>query len=340
MKCPQCGQETNDVVCSCGYRFPTVPASPAPQKRFCSNCGAEVTGKFCAKCGKPVAQQPAYRAPQNSAQYASQSSASKISDGDPSKNGVAVAGFVLSLMSFIFSALIVPIITAVIGLILSVNGRKSEKKKLATAGVVLGVLAIIAVFGFANSAGKDDTPDSSTRSVSSSSSSATVKSKSSANLSSSSKSVAASASPSKSSKQEEKIAGLGDTVEYDGLKFTLDSVTEYIDTSEYATDKPDAGNIFIMLNFTVSNDSGEDKHINMFYEDSYCDDVSIDPHPILFNAPGDTIWGDIASGKKRKGYVVYQVPSNWDTLEFQYQVVSIFSSSEKAVFKVSSSDVT
>jgi hypothetical protein len=26
---------------------------------FCGNCGAEVTGSFCAKCGTPLAAQPA-----------------------------------------------------------------------------------------------------------------------------------------------------------------------------------------------------------------------------------------------------------------------------------------
>ena len=56
MKCPKCGQETNDVVCSCGYRFEEETAAPPspPPKRFCANCGAEVTGNFCAKCGTKI----------------------------------------------------------------------------------------------------------------------------------------------------------------------------------------------------------------------------------------------------------------------------------------------
>lgn len=56
MKCPSCGQETNDSVCSCGYRFaqPVATTQSAPVKKFCTNCGAEVAGNFCAKCGTPV----------------------------------------------------------------------------------------------------------------------------------------------------------------------------------------------------------------------------------------------------------------------------------------------
>ena len=56
MKCPKCGQETIVVLCSCGYRFEEETAAPPspPPKRFCANCGAEVTGNFCAKCGTKI----------------------------------------------------------------------------------------------------------------------------------------------------------------------------------------------------------------------------------------------------------------------------------------------
>lgn len=62
MKCPNCGRETNNVVCSCGYRFAQSVASvqPTSVKRFCTNCGAAVIGNFCAKCGTPV-QNPSFR---------------------------------------------------------------------------------------------------------------------------------------------------------------------------------------------------------------------------------------------------------------------------------------
>lgn len=46
VKCSNCGAEVNGKFCAnCG--------TPAPEnkKRFCSNCGAEVSGKFCANCG-------------------------------------------------------------------------------------------------------------------------------------------------------------------------------------------------------------------------------------------------------------------------------------------------
>lgn len=48
MKCPNCGRETNNVVCSCGYRFAQSVASvqPTSVKRLCTNCGAAVIGNF------------------------------------------------------------------------------------------------------------------------------------------------------------------------------------------------------------------------------------------------------------------------------------------------------
>lgn len=226
MKCPNCGQETNDVVCSCGYRFPTIPAGTSPQKRFCSNCGAEVTGKFCAACGKPVEQPSPYSAPQNSAQYAPRSSPSKSSHGDPSKNGVAVAGFVLSLISFLFCVLIVPVITAIIGLVLSIIGHKSEKKKLATAGIVFGVFAIVMVVGFSNVKNNLDALDGSTHSVSSSSS---VASKTSSKSASKVSSSGSSSQPLEVKGPTTSLEVKEPTIFYEEISFYVPENWEYVE---------------------------------------------------------------------------------------------------------------
>lgn len=136
---------------------------------------------------------------------------------------------------------------------------------------------------------------------------------------------------------EDTFAKLGETLNYEGLKIKLDEVYEYVDNEEYQLDKPSEGKKFIVLMFTVTNETSKDEYINMFYEDSYCDDVAIDPVSLLFNIKADTIWGDVAVGKQRIGYVAYEVPENWKTIEFIY---SPNLSKTKMTFKAYSSDLS
>lgn len=191
MKCPKCGQETNDVVCSCGYRFEeqTAPQPSLPPKRFCANCGAEVTGKFCAKCGTPTVNQtnPApntARPAVNRIPPVANTSATAVNS---SNNSLAMAGMILSIIGFLLSAAPGLIIVSIIGLVLSIKGRNSEKKKMATAGIVLGILGILMGFYFLGSSSDAD------KGSSSSSSSSSVSSRSSSI--SSSKISSSSASP-------------------------------------------------------------------------------------------------------------------------------------------------
>ena len=72
--------------------------------------------------------------------------------------------------------------------------------------------------------------------------------------------------------------------------------------------------------FEVENVSNEDNHFNMFYYESYIDGYSADTE-FLMNKPEnyDMLSGDVASGKKMKGYVAYEVSPNWKEIEFSYK---------------------
>ena len=74
------------------------------------------------------------------------------------------------------------------------------------------------------------------------------------------------------------------------------------------------------VSYTHLNETGKDDHINMFYQEAYCDDIAIDSEALLFNHSGETIWGDVANGKKRVGYVAYELPEGWQKFEFNYKV--------------------
>lgn len=149
---------------------------------ICSNCGKEIPDgvKFCPECGAPAASEPFIPAepaapavppypsdpvypsepvqqayPQPSAPYAppqtypgQQTYRQPVYAAPAQKtNGLAVAGFVCSLASFILPY--VGVVTAIVGLILSIIGigqiKKSGEKGrgLAIAGIIIGALIIL-----------------------------------------------------------------------------------------------------------------------------------------------------------------------------------------------------
>jgi uncharacterized membrane protein YvbJ len=105
--------------------------------KFCANCGAEVSDgfAFCEKCGTPV-QAPENQAPSyNAPQYGP---AAKQEN-----NGMAIGGFVCSLVGFLCCQLVTPV-----GLILSIIGLSKSKqmngsgKGLAIAGIIIGAIGV------------------------------------------------------------------------------------------------------------------------------------------------------------------------------------------------------
>lgn len=120
------------------------------------------------------------------------------------------------------------------------------------------------------------------------------------------------------SEEQPKNCTVGGSLQNDDFKITFQGIEEYVDTDEFAMDIPAKGKTFIVLKFTVEGIGDEDAYVNMFNEDSYCDDVAIDTK-MLFDYEGDEIWGDVAVGKTRNGYVAYEVDKNWEKIEFIYQ---------------------
>lgn len=116
-----------------------------------------------------------------------------------------------------------------------------------------------------------------------------------------------------------KSCTVGGSLENGTIKMTFNSVEAYVDNDEYPMDTPAEGKMFVILKFTAENIGDEDDYINMFDETSYCDDAAIDPVSILFNYDGETIWGDVAVGKTRSGYIAYEVDQDWQKLEFIWQ---------------------
>lgn len=115
--------------------------------------------------------------------------------------------------------------------------------------------------------------------------------------------------------------GPGNYIESGNLKISFEMAKQYdeIQQSEYLTAKPEEGKKYLVLFFEVENISSEEQNINMFYHKAYLDDYEIDQKALLVNPEGyDMLSGNLAAGKKLKGYVCYEVDPDWQKLEFTY----------------------
>ena len=150
----------------------------------------------------------------------------------------------------------------------------------------------------------------------------------------------ASVDASATEESKDVVAKLGETLDFNGLQLTFDSIERYVDTTNgFVLDKAAEGKEFVILWFTVSNNTESSQYLNMFYEDSYCDDYSVDPQILLYNYKGDTLLGsNVSPGKKAKGYICYQLDTTWQKLEFYYSP-DIWKSSSKMMFEATPADI-
>jgi len=104
---------------------------------FCTNCGGNIEDgvKFCSKCGKAVSVFNESNTQVHEQQF--------IHTVD--KKGQAITSLVLGLVGII--AWFLPLLgfpVSIIGLIMGVIGQKSTKKNMATVGLVLSIICLVA----------------------------------------------------------------------------------------------------------------------------------------------------------------------------------------------------
>jgi hypothetical protein len=115
--------------------------------KFCTNCGAEVSEgfAFCEKCGNPV--DGSVKAPAKAAAAPAQA-APQVQPVQPGqkRNGLALAGFILSLVNVFccFGGLnLFALIFSIIGLV-KAKDYNGDRKGLALAGLIITIIAMIA----------------------------------------------------------------------------------------------------------------------------------------------------------------------------------------------------
>ena len=123
---------------------------------------------------------------------------------------------------------------------------------------------------------------------------------------------------------------VGETAMLKDVKATLAGVTQS-DGSEY--NKPGEGNVFVLCEFMIENNSDEELSISsLMCFSAYCDDYACDySFSALLESEGkNQLDGSIAPGKKMDGVIGYEVPADWQELEIHF--TPNFISSDEFVF--------
>lgn len=139
---------------------------------------------------------------------------------------------------------------------------------------------------------------------------------------------------------QKQTAKVGQTVTGNEWAITLTSAKVFNEVkSDFFTDKPGDGNVYLVLFFEVENVSDEDDYFNYFNIESYVDGYS-SSIKILLNKPdgADTLTGNVAAGKKMKGQLSWEVPSEWEELEVSYKN-SLWKGDKAATFVVTPDDI-
>lgn len=111
---------------------------------------------------------------------------------------------------------------------------------------------------------------------------------------------------------------LGDQVELDGV---VVSFIDLIESTGVQFAAPAEGKVFVLCEFEITNNSSEELAVSsMLNFEAYCDDYSCEYSlsALMAKEDKDQLDGSVAAGKKMKGVIGYEIPSDWKELEIQY----------------------
>ena len=130
---------------------------------------------------------------------------------------------------------------------------------------------------------------------------------------------------------------LGEAATLDNVEYTLLSVVESRGTQRNA---PQPGNTFVLCEFEVFNNTNEDIYIYSSEVQAYVDEYAVESsydatsaleYNMLFR-------GDVAAGRRMKGFVGFELAEDWATLELLFKS-SDYRNVEKLVFTVQREDI-
>ena len=114
------------------------------------------------------------------------------------------------------------------------------------------------------------------------------------------------------------VFGLGETAEMNDIQVTM---LNYVESNGSEYNSPADGNVFVLVEFEIANNSGSDLAVSsMMSFEAYADDYALNYSlsAIMEAESGSQLDGTIAPGKKMKGEIGYEVPADWSNMEIHF----------------------
>lgn len=122
---------------------------------------------------------------------------------------------------------------------------------------------------------------------------------------------------SSNSSKNEMLFRKGEVAELNGVQVTL---TDYKESTGSEYNEPTDGNVFLMVEFEIENNTDKEISVSSMlsfeaYADSYALNYSISA---LMEKEGNQLDGSIAAGKKMRGWIGWEVPTNYQNVEIHF----------------------
>lgn len=111
---------------------------------------------------------------------------------------------------------------------------------------------------------------------------------------------------------------IGETAELNNVQVTM---TNYSESYGSEFNYPADGNVFVLAEFEIVNNTNNDLAISsMLSFSAYADDYALDYSlgALMEKGNANQLDGTIASGKKMKGVIGWEVPTDWEVIEIHF----------------------
>lgn len=118
-------------------------------------------------------------------------------------------------------------------------------------------------------------------------------------------------------KDKDSVFKKGDIAELNGVKVTL---TDYKESNGGDWNKPSEGNIFLVAEFEIENNSKEELAISSILSfEAYADDYKLNYSlGAMMEKDGNQLDGTVSVGKKMKGWIGWEVPEDYNNVEVHF----------------------
>lgn len=116
---------------------------------------------------------------------------------------------------------------------------------------------------------------------------------------------------------KETVFRKGEIAELEGVQITL---SDYKESTGGDLNKPSDGNVFLMAEFEIANNTDKELAISSALSfEAYADDYALNfSFSALMEKDGNQLDGAIAAGKKMKGWIGWEVPKDYQNVEIHF----------------------